>query len=97
MGEPRHQSLARSKLSFCVAARRCPSAGFHLRADSLWVRLLNQNSLLEINANKSIFGPLYAEESELKLPSKVVSEDVPPPAIRMGSGTIWLMFPRGLF
>lgn len=72
------------------------SAGFHLRAESLWVRFMNQNSLLELNGSKSVFAPLCAEESELKLFSEVASEDVPPPAIREGSGTIWLVFPRGL-
>lgn len=75
------------------------SAGFDLRVGSLksaWVRLVNQNSLLELNVSKSISAPLCTEESEFKLFSEVASEDVLPPAIRVGSGTIWLVFPRGL-
>lgn len=72
------------------------SAGFDLRAESLWVRFVNQNSLLQLDASKSIFAPLCAEECELKLFSEVASEDVLLSAIRVGSGTIWLMFPRGL-
>lgn len=72
------------------------SAGFDLRAQSLWVRLVNQNSLLQLDASKSIFAPLCAEESELKFFSEAASEDVLLSAIRVGSGTIWLMVPGGL-
>lgn len=72
------------------------STGFDLRAQSLWVRLVNQNSLLQLDASKSIFAPLCAEESELKLFSEAASEDVLLSAIRVGSGTIWLMVPGGL-